>query len=83
MEEWSTGSGGAFGPRAAEAGRLFVRVDSRTLTRFIVPDPPCRAVKRWLSPRWNEKAGTHGPRDAISSQNIRTRSAKETGHEEA
>jgi len=30
------------------------------------------------SPRWNEKAGSHG----ISSQ-IRTRSAKETGHEEA
>ena len=40
MGEWSTGSGGASGPRAAEAGRLLARVDSRTLARLSFPIRP-------------------------------------------
>jgi hypothetical protein len=40
MGEWSTGSGGASGPRAAEAGRLFARVDSRMLARLSFPIRP-------------------------------------------
>ena len=37
------------------------------------------AIREQLK-RWNEKAGPR--RDALSSQWVRTRSAKETGHEE-
>jgi hypothetical protein len=34
MREWSTGSGGASGPRATEAGRVLARVVSRVLARL-------------------------------------------------
>ena len=37
MGEWSTGTGGASGPWAAECGAFLARVDSRTLTRFSFP----------------------------------------------
>jgi len=64
-------------------------IDNSSVNSFMRNKIAGRAGSHYLRhaaaarPRWNEKAGTHGPRGAISSQNIRTRSAKETGHEEA